>query len=110
MITIRSLSKHAAQLQGISIREVRGATKSRKAVRARWAVIWAVTTELGESSGVIGRELGKRDHSTVLHGLKQAEMLRGTDLGFRRLSDRLRAMIIDHRLADEQPDQLRLAL
>jgi chromosomal replication initiator protein len=111
MISIRKLASHAATLQQISVREVCGATQNRKAVRARWAVAWAATKEMGESSVVIGRELGRRDHSTILYGLKQAERLRSTDLAFRRLSDVLRAMIVDLRaIRSNADDQLRLAL
>ncbi len=60
-------------------------------------------TEL--SSGEIGRLVGNRDHTTVLHGLRRAEELRASDPCFKHAADALRATLV----ALQQAGVLRLS-
>ena len=57
-------------------------------VRARAAVVWIAQRLSGASSAQIGRRLG-RDHSTILAAATKAEILRGKDPAFLRLTDRI---------------------
>jgi chromosomal replication initiator protein len=40
-------------------------------VHARQEAMYRLRTEKNLSLSAIGRELGKRDHTTVIHGIKQ---------------------------------------
>ncbi|KKC27458.1 hypothetical protein WP12_03325 [Sphingomonas sp. SRS2] len=57
--------------------------------RARWAIMWAARKSIGLSTPQIGRRLGGRDHTTVIHGLRRAEALRASHLPFRELTNAL---------------------
>lgn len=72
--------------------DVRSARRNTSAVRARWAVAWAAFKGTEYSYPRIGRELGGRDHTTIMHGVRQAEALRLSDPVFRALCDAL----LDH--------------
>lgn len=58
--------------------------RARHLTHARWAVMLALWNA-GWSTMRIGREIGNRDHTTVMHGLKQARALREIDADFERL-------------------------
>lgn len=57
--------------------------------RARFTVYWLATKLTELSSGAVGRLLGGRDHTTVLHGLQRAQELRASDPMFRHALDAL---------------------
>jgi len=58
-------------LSGFTVLQLIGAQRHRGVVRARWAVMVALHRR-GWSTVQIGRLMG-RDHTTVMHGLKQAD-------------------------------------
>jgi chromosomal replication initiator protein len=66
-----------------------GPGRSASVVRTRFAAVWLARTALSASWRAIGRQLGRRDHSTIIHAFARAEALRGTDSGFRATTDRL---------------------
>lgn len=66
----------AALRCGASVAMMTGRTRVGRAVFARWIAMAVLHGRLGMSSVAIGRELGGRDHSTVLYGLAQAGRLR----------------------------------
>lgn len=53
-------------------------------VRARWAVMLAMHRR-GYSTPRIGRALGNRDHTTVMHGLQRGKLIEARDPEFARL-------------------------
>ena len=57
-----------------------GRTRRARAVRARWVAMALMHGRLGMSSVAIGRALGGRDHSTVLHGLDRVAGLKDAAL------------------------------
>jgi len=57
-----------------------GRTRRARAVRARWVAMALMHGRLGMSSVAIGRALGGRDHSTVLHGLDRVAGLKDASL------------------------------
>lgn len=60
-----------AKRTGTTIMELRGLRRFKKIARAR-QLFYALAKELtGQSYPVIGRALGNRDHSTVLHGVRK---------------------------------------
>lgn len=62
-------------------------------MRVRFAAVWLARTALSASWRAIGRQLGRRDHSTIIHAFTRAEALRGADSGFRATTDRLLAAL-----------------
>ena len=49
----------------------------------RQVAMYLLREETGASLQEIGVELGGRDHTTVLHGIRQVERALGADAGFR---------------------------
>ena len=56
-----------------STKRHQGPSRSREAVNARQAAMYLVRRMTNLSTPDIGREFGKRDHTTVLHSLEQIE-------------------------------------
>ncbi len=73
--------KRAARIIGCTMPQLKGPSRDGRLVRARWAVMYAMR-QRGKSLPQIGRDLGGRDHTTVIHGLKRAEELLTTDEDF----------------------------
>ena len=63
-------------------------SRRRRCARARHAVWWALYNSTSLSLPNLGKSFG-RDHTTVLYGVKQAEILRETDSDFRAKTDLL---------------------
>jgi chromosomal replication initiation ATPase DnaA len=73
---------------GLSPAEIGGRSQGRGLTRARAAVAW-LAVKAGRSLTEIGRVLGDREHTTMLHHRRVAEKLRAQDPAFRALTDRL---------------------
>ena len=58
---------------GIDEEVIKGPSRSREAVNARQAAMYLVRRMTNLPTPDIGREFGKRDHTTVLHSLEQIE-------------------------------------
>lgn len=89
----------AARLD-LPLSRVLGPERTERLARARFAAVWVARTALGASWRRIGAQLGRRDHSTVIHAYRRAEVLRGADAGFLDLTDRLLAAVQDREPAD----------
>jgi chromosomal replication initiation ATPase DnaA len=74
---------------GVTAPMILGDLRERKTSRARFAVYWVARRALGRSLPQIGAALNSRDHTTILHGLGRAEVMRDSDPAFRLLTDRL---------------------
>lgn len=74
---------------GVHVRDITGRDRTPSCIRPRVAACWlAMELQLG-STTMIGRAIGGRDHSTILHAHRRAAQMRGTDPAFRMLTDRL---------------------
>lgn len=74
---------------GVPTEVIQGAGRAQPAWRARMAAVWGGRSLLGLSSAVIGRQLGRRDHTTILHAERRAGEQIDTDPAFRNLIARL---------------------
>lgn len=85
------LSQIAEALTGQAPGSIAGKSRVRPVVRARQAVCWAIRGHYGEnwSYPMIGRALGGRDHSTVIHAIRSAEIFRARDPDYAALCDLL---------------------
>jgi chromosomal replication initiation ATPase DnaA len=79
---VRSLIVAAAGVFGVSVAEITGAGRSMHQVRPRWAVCLLARQLGGRTLHEIGRMLGGRDHTTILHAVRQATTLRARDADF----------------------------
>jgi chromosomal replication initiation ATPase DnaA len=73
----------AMAVYGVSAAEMRSAVREDDVIKARGLVVWALRS-IGEpvSYPVIGRMLGGRDHSTIIHAHRKAITLRLADSRF----------------------------
>lgn len=83
-LRVAHIVHHAAKLTGYSYSAIIGSSRQAPIVRIRWAIMLAMRKR-GLSTPQIGRMLGKRDHSTVMHGLERAEALLTSDDDFAAL-------------------------
>lgn len=81
---ISTLVKRASDLTGVRTTELTGMGRDRRLCRYRFAVMKAARAR-GYSTPRIGKALGNRDHTTIMHGLDRAEQLAATDAKFVRL-------------------------
>jgi hypothetical protein len=80
-------------LTGVADYTLRGKGRSRTVVEARQALMFALW-DGGMSYSAIGRLLGKH-HTTIMHGVKQAVILRENHSAFRDLCGVLRRLIFN---------------
>jgi chromosomal replication initiator protein len=79
--TARRIVSGLADIMGVMPFEITGQARERRLARARWAAMVALRRR-GLSTTQIGRHLGDRDHTTVMHGLKEAAKLQHNDPTF----------------------------
>lgn len=73
---------HASDVFDVPIAEIEGRSRFKNVNRARQVVFYLARSLTPLSGNEIGRRLG-RDHSTVLHGVKQTEAMMLRDAKFR---------------------------
>jgi len=66
-----AITRQVSDKHGISIALLRGFGRTRSVVAARHELMWRIREETGNSYPEIGRFLGDRDHTTILHGYRQ---------------------------------------
>jgi chromosomal replication initiator protein len=93
LLRLRTLVDRVASDTGVQRAVLVGPGRSAAVVRARFAIVWLARTALDASLSDIGRQLGGRDHTTILHAERRAAALRTSDPAFRDLTDRLHAAI-----------------
>jgi hypothetical protein len=67
MTTFQTLLRAASNLTGASVSEIVGAGRSAYMVKARAAIVLLSRGSLGWTFRDIGRQLGDRDHSSIIH-------------------------------------------
>ena len=73
--TVADVVAAACTLAGLSEAAIFGRRKDRDVVTWRWAVMQVSWEMCGCSNNEIGRRMGNRDHSTVLHGRARSMQL-----------------------------------
>lgn len=69
----RSIIEEVAQKHGVLMSDMRSVRRGRPLVAARHEAMWRMRNETSMSLPEIGRRLGGRDHTTVLHGIRKHE-------------------------------------
>ena len=85
-VRLDTMVQRAADAIAVSPATLLGNHSARHIVRARWAVM-AALRNADWSLTRIGRAIGGRDHTTVMHGLREGEKLRATDRDFAELCE-----------------------
>jgi chromosomal replication initiator protein len=67
----------------VELRDLRGKSRSRDIALPRQVAMYLLREETDASLVEIGKELGDRDHTTVLHGVRKIEEALTSDSGLR---------------------------
>lgn len=87
----QEIINECAKLFGVHPRDLVGNARFGFLMPARFALYKAFHLR-GWSSARIGRNIGGRDHTTVLHGLKRADYIMERDASYARRVERLAAI------------------
>jgi hypothetical protein len=80
----------------VTVNELMGERRARHIARPRQVVYWVAKRLTRLSFPNIGRRLGGRDHTTIMHGAKKVELERRKSKTFTEQTDRLMAAIPGH--------------
>lgn len=86
---LRLVSEHT----GVSQRDIKSANRTAAVVRPRMIACWLMRRCTPLSLPVIGRKLGGRDHTTVLHAVRVIDALRAESEEVAELTDMLRCKV-----------------
>ena len=68
---------------GVSLRDLRGRARTKEVVVPRQVAMYLMREETESSLVAIGKELGGKDHTTVMHGINQIKQALTTDTALR---------------------------
>ena len=91
---IRDIAIAAAKHFGLSLSDLRSASRRRTVVDARNITAHLARTHLGQSLQQIGQYLGGRDHTTILHGIRKVDEQLERDPALRQTLDELMQSIV----------------
>lgn len=63
-----------AETHGLTVEDLRSDAVRRRLSWPRQEAYWLARHLCGRSAAVIGRAFGGRDHSTILHGIRQVDL------------------------------------
>ncbi len=78
-VTVEEIQRRVSEHYNIRLSELIGPTRVRTIARPRQIAMYLCKTMTSRSLPEIGRRFGKRDHTTILHGVKRIEELRARD-------------------------------
>lgn len=79
MIAIETIQQHVAASFGVALIEMTSDRRSRAVARPRQVAMYLAKELTGRSLPVIGHHFGRRDHTTVLAGIRRVCGLLDTD-------------------------------
>jgi hypothetical protein len=81
--SIRHIAETVCATYGVDYRDLISARRTTSLVRPRQVAYWLARRHTRKSLPEVGRRLGGRDHTTVLHGIDRMEMRLAGDPGLR---------------------------
>lgn len=90
-ITIEDILRTLSKLMGVKSRDILGKGRKADVVAVRQLAMYLAQKYTDMSQAMIGQKLGKRDHATVLHGIRQIEKRLTTDREYRLQVEALEA-------------------
>jgi len=92
-IAIRDVIDNASIISGIAKTDILGKKRTREYARVRQAISYVLHRRRPDLSYCqIGRQLGQRDHSTIIHSVREARKHRLKDPEFDTLIQKLEAL------------------
>ena len=80
-VSPRRILKLTADFFGVTVRDIKGKSRQSKIALARHVTVYLCRNELNMSYVAIGRLLGGRDHSTIIHSVEKVDkMFKTNDL------------------------------
>ena len=80
--SVSAIMHRVARYSGVPVEQLKGPRLHTRIAYPRFAVYYLAHVETDKTSVSIGRAIGGRDHSTILHGIARARKLIMTDPGF----------------------------
>jgi chromosomal replication initiation ATPase DnaA len=68
--TIASILEAVADKHGVTVDGIKTASRNKKLVDARFEACFEITKQTAHTFSTIGRHLGNRDHTTIMHAVK----------------------------------------
>jgi chromosomal replication initiator protein len=78
-VSVEEIQKRVAEHYHIRLADLVGPKRLRSFARPRQVAMYLAKTMTSRSLPDLGRRFGGRDHTTVIHGVRKIEELRGTD-------------------------------
>jgi chromosomal replication initiator protein len=94
-LSVAGITSAVADYYGLEVEDLVGQSRSRKVARPRQLVMYLSREETESSLPQIGRELGDRDHTTVLYGAEKIEELLEVDPTLRREMLEIKARLFE---------------
>ena len=82
---------------GVDVEMLSGPDRSRDVTRARHAAMYLMREELDMSLSEVGRHLGRRDHTTVMHAVARISALRQDDANLGQMIEEVSRSLRSHR-------------
>ena len=92
-VTIEEIQKRVAEQWGIRLTDMTSARRSRNVARPRQVAMYLAKMFTDRSLPEIGRMFGNRDHTTVMHGIKQVTAIMETDPDFRERVELMQGLL-----------------
>lgn len=99
-VSVRLIADVVARREGLRLLDVLSHRRTARVVRPRQMIMWLARELTPRSLPEIGRSLGGRDHTTVLHGCRRIDQLRQNDPDFAERLEGHRAAVIERVEAD----------
>jgi len=78
----------------VTVQDIKGAGRTKQLAFARQVTMYLLRTRLRLSLKEVGRALGDKDHTTVMHAVEKVTRLRSQDPGFAQRLDKLAATTV----------------
>ena len=92
-VTIEEIQRKVAEHYNIRLSDMIGPKRVRTIARPRQVAMYLSKHMTTRSLPEIGRRFGGRDHTTIMHGIRKVEELKGTDSQLREDLDLLRRLL-----------------
>ncbi|MDF3605630.1 chromosomal replication initiator protein DnaA [Paracoccus sp. DMF-8] len=92
-LTIEEIQRKVAEHYNIRLSDMIGPKRVRTVARPRQIAMYLSKQMTSRSLPEIGRRFGGRDHTTIMHGVRKIEELRGTDRSIAEDLDMLRRLL-----------------
>ena len=106
-ISARSVIEHVGDRHGLDFAVMAGVNRAYRIARPRQVAMYCAHKLCPHvSSGMLGRLLGGRDHTTILHGIRKIESLLPVDAAIRA---EVAEVVAHFRLSSTEPRDLMLS-